>query len=182
MRCFEDDDVIHVNGRVDPVEDISVINFELALADLGQVRRCNMTRWLPSMSANDSSRVVCCRFVHPRKASIFLSVLSIKGLSLLRSETIRNEVLCLISIDCHIAYVCSLVPSLSCYPALTFLSGKTKHVNSIIAVYNSEREQSMGNSRSLETLSIGHFTPTPRDWFAFNIPILYCASIVVCHL
>lgn len=37
VRCFEDDDVIHVNGRVDPVEDISVINFELALADLGQV-------------------------------------------------------------------------------------------------------------------------------------------------
>jgi ribosome-binding ATPase YchF (GTP1/OBG family) len=37
VRCFEDDDVIHVNGRVDPVEDIGVINFELALADLGQV-------------------------------------------------------------------------------------------------------------------------------------------------
>ncbi|GAQ82199.1 GTP-binding protein-related [Klebsormidium nitens] len=39
VRCFEDDDVIHVNGRVDPVEDISVINFELALADLGQIEK-----------------------------------------------------------------------------------------------------------------------------------------------
>ncbi|BBL75214.1 redox-regulated ATPase YchF [Methylomagnum ishizawai] len=35
VRCFEDDDVIHVAGKVDPVSDIEVINTELALADLG---------------------------------------------------------------------------------------------------------------------------------------------------
>ncbi len=34
VRCFEDDNVIHVAGRVDPVSDIEVINTELALADL----------------------------------------------------------------------------------------------------------------------------------------------------
>ena len=32
VRCFDDDDVIHVDGKVDPLSDISVINFELALA------------------------------------------------------------------------------------------------------------------------------------------------------
>lgn len=37
VRCFEDDDVIHVAGRVDPVTDIDVINFELALSDITQV-------------------------------------------------------------------------------------------------------------------------------------------------
>lgn len=34
VRCFEDDNVIHVAGKIDPVDDIQVINTELALADL----------------------------------------------------------------------------------------------------------------------------------------------------
>ena len=34
VRCFEDDDVVHVSGKVDPLRDIEVINTELALADL----------------------------------------------------------------------------------------------------------------------------------------------------
>jgi GTP-binding protein YchF len=37
VRCFEDPNVIHVNGRVDPVSDIEVIQTELCLADLGTV-------------------------------------------------------------------------------------------------------------------------------------------------
>jgi GTP-binding protein YchF len=39
VRCFDDDDIIHVSGSVDPVRDIEVINLELALADLTQVER-----------------------------------------------------------------------------------------------------------------------------------------------
>ncbi|KAK2080033.1 hypothetical protein QBZ16_002429 [Prototheca wickerhamii] len=39
VRCFDNDDVIHVEGRIDPVEDIDTINFELALADLSQVEK-----------------------------------------------------------------------------------------------------------------------------------------------
>lgn len=39
VRCFEDDDIIHVSGSVDPVRDIDVINLELALADLTQLER-----------------------------------------------------------------------------------------------------------------------------------------------
>lgn len=34
VRCFESDDIIHVGGRVDPIDDIETINLELALADL----------------------------------------------------------------------------------------------------------------------------------------------------
>jgi GTP-binding protein YchF len=34
VRCFESGDVIHVKGRVDPIEDIEIINLELILADL----------------------------------------------------------------------------------------------------------------------------------------------------
>lgn len=45
VRCFDDDDIIHVSGSVDPVRDIEVINLELALSDLSQVeRRIERTR------------------------------------------------------------------------------------------------------------------------------------------
>jgi ribosome-binding ATPase len=37
VRCFEDPNVVHVAGRVDPVSDIETINTELALADLDSV-------------------------------------------------------------------------------------------------------------------------------------------------
>jgi GTP-binding protein YchF len=39
VRCFEDDDVHHVSGSVDPVRDIEVINTELLLSDLDSVKR-----------------------------------------------------------------------------------------------------------------------------------------------
>jgi ribosome-binding ATPase len=39
VRCFENDDIIHVAGSVDPVRDIEIINLELALSDLSQIER-----------------------------------------------------------------------------------------------------------------------------------------------
>jgi GTP-binding protein YchF len=39
VRCFEDDDVVHVAGRIDPVVDIETIDTELALADLESVEK-----------------------------------------------------------------------------------------------------------------------------------------------
>ena len=39
VRCFNDDNIVHVAGHVDPTEDIEVINTELALADLATVDR-----------------------------------------------------------------------------------------------------------------------------------------------
>src|ERR1700754_2265929 len=37
VRCFEDPNVVHVSNRIDPIDDIEVINTELALADLAAV-------------------------------------------------------------------------------------------------------------------------------------------------
>lgn len=34
VRCFDDDEVVHVSGKVDPLDDITIINSELALADI----------------------------------------------------------------------------------------------------------------------------------------------------
>ena len=39
VRCFDNDDVTHVAGRVDPIDDAETINTELALADLESVER-----------------------------------------------------------------------------------------------------------------------------------------------
>ena len=39
VRCFENDDVIHVANRIDPLSDVDVINTELGLADLDAVDR-----------------------------------------------------------------------------------------------------------------------------------------------
>ena len=39
VRCFENDDIVHVAGKVDPLADIEVINTELALADLESVEK-----------------------------------------------------------------------------------------------------------------------------------------------
>ena len=39
VRCFENDNVVHVNGRVDPIADIETIVTELALADLTTVEK-----------------------------------------------------------------------------------------------------------------------------------------------
>ncbi len=39
VRCFENADVVHVSGKVDPLSDIETINTELALADLEAVSR-----------------------------------------------------------------------------------------------------------------------------------------------
>ena len=39
LRCFEDPDVVHVEGRVDPIEDADTIETELMLADLDSLER-----------------------------------------------------------------------------------------------------------------------------------------------
>jgi hypothetical protein len=39
VRCFVNDDIVHVAGRIDPISDIDVINTELGLADLDTVER-----------------------------------------------------------------------------------------------------------------------------------------------
>ena len=39
VRCFEDDDIIHVAGKISPLDDIEIINTELVLADLDVVEK-----------------------------------------------------------------------------------------------------------------------------------------------
>ena len=56
VRCFEDDDIVHVTGRVRPLDDIEVINTELALADLDTVER-GLTRAEKAAKAGDKDAI-----------------------------------------------------------------------------------------------------------------------------
>ena len=52
VRCFEHADVIHVQGRVDPLSDIDIINTELALADMDTVEKALMKAGKNSKNGN----------------------------------------------------------------------------------------------------------------------------------
>ncbi|KTC74517.1 GTP-dependent nucleic acid-binding protein EngD [Legionella birminghamensis] len=52
VRCFDNSDVIHVDGRVDPLSDIEIINTELALADMESVDKALMKAAKGSKSGN----------------------------------------------------------------------------------------------------------------------------------
>ena len=53
VRCFEDPNVIHVAGKVDPIADIEVIQTELCLADLGTVEKGLQRYTKAAKSGND---------------------------------------------------------------------------------------------------------------------------------
>jgi GTP-binding protein YchF len=56
VRCFENDDVTHVSGKIDPVSDIETINTELALADLEAVEK-QLYKAERNAKANEKSAV-----------------------------------------------------------------------------------------------------------------------------
>ncbi|MFW1752977.1 redox-regulated ATPase YchF [Acinetobacter wanghuae] len=56
VRCFEDENVIHVNGKIDPLDDIATINTELALADLEAVAKA-ITRLTKSAKSGDKEAI-----------------------------------------------------------------------------------------------------------------------------
>mmetsp|Transcript_16791 Transcript_16791/g.31820 ORF Transcript_16791/g.31820 Transcript_16791/m.31820 type:complete len:420 (-) Transcript_16791:27-1286(-) len=55
VRCFEDENVIHVDGSVDPVRDAELINLELAFADLAQVEK-RMVRLAKDLKSGKASK------------------------------------------------------------------------------------------------------------------------------
>ncbi len=57
VRCFEDANVVHVAGKVDPISDIETINTELALADLAMVEKALAKNIKLSKSGTDKEAV-----------------------------------------------------------------------------------------------------------------------------
>ncbi|HEY8855756.1 MAG TPA: redox-regulated ATPase YchF [Rugosibacter sp.] len=59
VRCFSDDNVIHVAGKVDPLSDIEVIDTELALADMSVVDKALMRNKKLSNSGDKDAKLLC---------------------------------------------------------------------------------------------------------------------------
>ncbi len=58
VRCFEDGNVIHVNGKVDPIDDIMVINTELALADMSTVEKAILKENKKARSGDKDAQIL----------------------------------------------------------------------------------------------------------------------------
>ncbi|MAS45165.1 MAG: redox-regulated ATPase YchF [Rhodobacteraceae bacterium] len=69
LRCFEDDDVTHVEGRVDPLSDAEIIETELMLADLESIERrlANLSR---KLRGGDREAVAQDRLLRLAKAAL----------------------------------------------------------------------------------------------------------------
>ncbi|MDO8346339.1 MAG: redox-regulated ATPase YchF [Rugosibacter sp.] len=59
VRCFSDDNVVHVAGKVDPLSDIEVIDTELALADMGVVEKALARNKKLANSGDKEGKLLC---------------------------------------------------------------------------------------------------------------------------
>jgi len=69
LRCFEDDDITHVEGRVDPVEDAEVIETELMLADLESIEK-RMQNLVRKLRGGDKDAVQQVRLLEAAQAAL----------------------------------------------------------------------------------------------------------------
>ncbi len=96
VRCFEDENVIHVAGKVDPVSDIEVINTELALADLATVEK-SLTRYAKAAkSGNDKEAVKLAAVLEKVRAQLDQAK-PVRGLDLTEEELLLIRPFCLIT-------------------------------------------------------------------------------------
>jgi len=70
VRCFEDDNVIHVAGRVDPISDIEVIQTELCLADMATVEKALNRHSKAAKSGNDKEAAKLVSLLTPILAAL----------------------------------------------------------------------------------------------------------------
>ncbi len=96
VRCFADENVIHVAGKIDPLSDIEVINTELALADLTTVEKTLQRNIKAAKSGNDkeAARTVA---VLERCVTQLNQAQPVRGLDLSEEEQALLKPLCLIT-------------------------------------------------------------------------------------
>jgi ribosome-binding ATPase len=70
VRCFEDDNVIHVAGKVDPIADIEVIQTELCLADMGTVEKSLHRYNKAARSGNDKEAAALVKVLEKCQAAL----------------------------------------------------------------------------------------------------------------
>jgi len=96
VRCFEDDNVIHVAGKVDPIADIEVINTELALADLATVEKA-LQRYIKAAKSGNDKEAAKLVAVLEKAQKVLDEAKPVRGLNLTDEEWATLKPLCLIT-------------------------------------------------------------------------------------
>ncbi|MBN3725548.1 redox-regulated ATPase YchF [Burkholderia sp. Ac-20379] len=96
VRCFEDENVIHVAGRVSPLDDIEVINTELALADLSTVEKALNRYSKAAKSGNDKEAAKIAAVMEKVRAQLDQGK-AVRGLDLSDDEQAVLKPFCLIT-------------------------------------------------------------------------------------
>ncbi len=96
VRCFKDDNVIHVAGKVDPISDIEVIQTELCLADLGTVDKTLQRSIKAAKSGNDkdAAKLVA---VLTKVQAVLNEGQPVRTMDLSKDELVILKPLCLIT-------------------------------------------------------------------------------------
>ena len=95
VRCFEDDNVIHVAGRVDPIADIEVIQTELCLADLGTVEKTLQRSLKAARSGNDKEAAALVKVLEKCQAALDQAQ-PVRSIDFSKEERLILKPLCLI--------------------------------------------------------------------------------------
>jgi GTP-binding protein YchF len=96
VRCFEDDNVVHVAGKIDPLSDIEVINTELALADLATVEK-QLARYSKLAKAGGDKEAQRLVAVLEKCQAILNEAKPVRALELYEEEQAVLQPLCLIT-------------------------------------------------------------------------------------
>ena len=95
VRCFADDNVIHVSGSVDPLRDIEIIDTELALADMAVVEKA-LARYRKPASAGDKEAKILVAVLEKCFAQLD-KARPIRALDLAKEEWASIKTFCLIT-------------------------------------------------------------------------------------
>jgi hypothetical protein len=96
VRCFEDDNVIHVAGKIDPISDIEVIQTELCLADLGTVEKSLHRYVKAARSGNDKEAAALVKVLEKCQAALDKAE-PVRGIDFSKEEQAILKPLCLIT-------------------------------------------------------------------------------------
>jgi GTP-binding protein YchF len=95
VRCFEDDNVIHVAGKVDPIADIEVIQTELCLADLGTVEKA-IHRYSKTARSGDKDAAAVLKVLEKCNAALN-EAKPVRTIDFSKEELVLLKPLCLIT-------------------------------------------------------------------------------------
>ena len=96
VRCFDDENVIHVAGRVDPIADIEVIQTELCLADLGTVEKTLQRSIKAAKSGNDKEAAKLVAVLQKCQAALD-EAKPVRSIAFSKEELVVLKPLCLIT-------------------------------------------------------------------------------------